>query len=58
MSGTKAIKKFITAAVIVVAALLCITSYGQYNKAYFFWRGREYLIENKYRDAIRIYNAL
>ena len=58
MARSKTIRKYIIAAAAVVAAFAAVTSYGQYNKAYFFWMGRGYLIENKYRDAIRIYNAL
>jgi tetratricopeptide (TPR) repeat protein len=54
----KAIRKYLTATAAIVVVLLSITSYGQYNKAWFFWMGRGYLIENKYREAIRIYNAL
>jgi tetratricopeptide (TPR) repeat protein len=54
----KLLKKILICTVIVVAAFVSVTSYGQYNKAYFFWMGRGYLIENRYREAIRIYNAL
>ncbi len=58
MSLNNPIRKYLICAVAVVAAFLCITSYGQYNKAYFFWMGRSHLIESRYREAIRIYNAL
>ncbi len=54
----KHIRKYIIAAIVVAAGFIAATSYGQYNKAYFFWMGRGYLIENRYREAIRIYNAL
>lgn len=43
-------------AVVLVCAFLA--AQGQYNKAYFFWMGREHLVESRYREAIRIYNAL
>ncbi len=58
MARSKTIRKYIIAVAAAVAVFAAVTSYGQYNKAYFFWMGRGYLIENKYRDAIRIYNAL
>lgn len=45
--------------VIVVAMFCAVTTLSaQYNKAYFFWMGREHIIENRYRDAIRSLNIL
>jgi tetratricopeptide (TPR) repeat protein len=58
MYSLKSIRKQVIAAVATIAAFVAVTSYGQYNKAYFFWMGRGYLIESRYREAIRIYNAL
>ncbi len=58
MPRAKTIRKFLIAAVMTMAAFMCVTSYGQYNKAYFFWMGRTHLVESRYREAIRIYNAL
>ncbi len=58
MRPIKPIVKFLIAAAAVVSLFVAVTSYGQYNKAYFFWMGRGHLIENRYREAIRIYNAL
>ena len=52
------ILKYMIVAAVIVAAIISSTSYGQYNKAYFFWMGRSHLIESRYREAIRIYNAL
>jgi tetratricopeptide (TPR) repeat protein len=54
----KPIRKYPAVLIVVVVMFISITSYGQYNKAYFFWMGREHLIESRYREAIRIYNAL
>ena len=31
---------------------------AQYNKSYFFWMGREHIIESRYREAIRSLNVL
>ncbi|MDR0907223.1 MAG: tetratricopeptide repeat protein [Rikenellaceae bacterium] len=58
MRGFRSIRRCIIAVTVIVAAFCAVTSYGQYNKAYFFWMGRGYLVENRYREAIRIYNAL
>jgi tetratricopeptide (TPR) repeat protein len=58
MSRAKTIRKSLIALVAVVGGFIAVTSYGQYNKAYFFWMGRSHLIESRYREAIRIYNAL
>ena len=58
MSRAKTIRKYIIALVAILAAFASVTSYGQYNKAYFFWMGRSHLVENRYREAIIIYNAL
>ncbi|MDR2894999.1 MAG: tetratricopeptide repeat protein [Alistipes sp.] len=58
MALGKPILKFFLCTAAVVATLLSTTSYGQYNKAYFFWMGRSHLVESRYREAIRIYNAL
>jgi tetratricopeptide (TPR) repeat protein len=58
MSRIKVISSSLVALVAGVALFVSITSYGQYNKAYFFWMGRSHLIENRYKEAIRIYNAL
>ncbi len=47
--------------VLLVVAMLCVATsslHAQYNKAYFFWMGREHIIENRYRDAIRSLNIL
>lgn len=54
----KSLRKYILTAAAIAAGFIAVTSYGQYNKAYFFWMGRGYLIESRYREAIRIYNAL
>lgn len=35
-----------------------ITVHAQLNKAYFYFRGREFLLEDKYREAIRTLNVL
>ena len=46
---------------LLVVVMLCVAStslHAQYNKAYFFWMGREHIIENRYRDAIRSLNIL
>ncbi len=45
MSRMKPFRKYLICAVVAVAAFVCVTSYGQYNKAYFFWMGRSHLIE-------------
>ncbi len=58
MSRSKIFKKHLITAVTVVVAFVSMTSYGQYNKAWFFWMGRSHLVENRYREAITIYNAL
>jgi tetratricopeptide (TPR) repeat protein len=58
MCRAKTIKRFAICAVAIVAAFVSITSYGQYDKAYFFWMGRSHLAESRYREAIVIYNAL
>jgi tetratricopeptide (TPR) repeat protein len=58
MSQAKSIRKVLITAAAVVAAVVSITSYGQYNKAWFFWMGRSHLVESRYREAITIYNAL
>lgn len=42
--------------VLVVLSLAPLRA--QYNKAYFFWMGREHIIENRYREAIRSLNVL
>ena len=33
-------------------------SYAQYNKQYFFWMGRQFMMQNDYREAIRTLNVL
>ncbi len=49
---------------LIVALFVCLfsftteLSYGQYNKAYFFWMGRNMLLENQYREAIRTLGVL
>ncbi len=45
--------------VAVILLLLAVSvAHGQYDKAWFFWMGRRHLVEQEYREAIRIYNAL
>jgi len=58
MPRMKSLRRTFTAALVVVACLVVVSSYGQYNKAWFFWMGRSHLVESRYREAIRIYNAV
>ncbi len=48
-------KKLLFAAIL---ACTLVVVHGQHNKAWFFWMGRRHLVEERYREAIRIYNAL
>ena len=36
----------------------CLEVSAQLNKNYFFWVGRSYIIDNKFRDAIETLNVL
>ncbi|MDR3184264.1 MAG: tetratricopeptide repeat protein [Prevotellaceae bacterium] len=43
------------------AALLCLLLYpaqAQYDKVNFFYRGRQFLVDNKYTQAINVFNLL
>ena len=48
----------IWALTMVLIALSAAPLRAQYNKSYFFWMGREHIIENRYREAIRSLNVL
>lgn len=45
---------------LLLLGLLVCTSHvsAQYNKYYFYWMGQEYLIDNKYEEAIETLNIL
>ena len=45
--------------ILFLASLLCShVADAQYNKEYFYWMGRRFMIENNYSDAIRTLNIL
>lgn len=45
--------------VIFLLLFLCsVSSFGQLNKSYFFFKGREYIIAGRYREAIECLNIL
>lgn len=44
--------------VLIVSALHAAQSRAQINKDYFYYMGRNYLVDNNYQEAIRILNAL
>ncbi len=46
---------------LLVAVILCcvsLSAYAQYNKQYFFYRGRQFLMDNKFSQAINNFNTL
>ena len=43
---------------LLVALSIFTATRAQYDRNYFFWIGRNYLIDNKYREAIDILNVL
>ena len=45
--------------IIMAVLLLCgLPLRAQYNKEYFFWMGRQFMMKNDYREAIRTLNVL
>ncbi len=55
----RAMRNILRIATVVVVMMIAIGSVrAQYNKAYFFWMGREHIIESRYREAIRSLNVL
>lgn len=51
-------KKVVLILLTVVCGILPYPLSAQYNKAYFFWMGREHIIDNRYREAIGTLNVL
>lgn len=51
-------RKIVTLILLLICCLGSIDSQAQYNKAYFFYVGRGFLIDNKYQDAIETLNIL
>lgn len=45
-------------AIILVLCFLSLCSFAQLNKSYFFYKGREYIIAGRYREAIECLNIL
>ena len=43
---------------ILALGLFVNEAYSQYNKQFFYYVGREYLIDNRYREAIETLNVL
>ncbi len=50
------IKKWLL--VVLVSATFCVDGFAQLNKSYFYTRGREFILEGRYRDAIESLNIL
>ena len=50
-------RKFFVGLLLFVT-LGCAEVSAQLNKNYFFWVGRSYIIDNKFRDAIETLNVL
>jgi len=44
--------------IILVLIFLCLGCFAQLNKPYFFYKGREYIIAGRYREAIDYLNIL
>ena len=52
-------KKFVLGLAMVIALIWCVVpSRAQYNKEYFFWLGRQMMMQNDYHEAIRTLNTL
>ena len=52
-------RKRIIRTILTLAVVLCaFTASTQYNREYFFWMGRQFMMRNNYPEAIRILNAL
>ena len=51
-------KRIIRTILTLVVVLSAFTASTQYNKEYFFWMGRQFMMRNNYPEAIRILNAL
>ncbi|MFI3330932.1 MAG: tetratricopeptide repeat protein [Rikenellaceae bacterium] len=51
-------RKFIFIFIVLLSALSPKLAQAQYNKAYFYYRGRGYLVEDNYIEAIKTLNIL
>ncbi|MBP3482132.1 MAG: tetratricopeptide repeat protein [Alistipes sp.] len=51
-------KKGVSVIIFAVMLLCGMTSRAQYNKEYFFWMGRQFMMKNDYHEAIRTLNVL
>ena len=51
-------RKYITILLIALSLFVGNRASAQYNKEYFFWVGRHFLVENNYPEAIKTLNIL
>ncbi|MBP3548646.1 MAG: tetratricopeptide repeat protein [Rikenellaceae bacterium] len=51
-------RKYIIGLLTMLSLLVAHSASAQYNKEYFFWVGRHFLIENNYSEAIKTLNIL